>query len=95
MSTYLPATAIIMEYFHRGKKFILPLYICSLVFYNYYNAYLCIIFAFFLLLIHYAIDYKKENKNFALEFGSFCLLGITILVYHSGFWRGKTLALDW
>lgn len=73
---YLPATAIIMEYFHRGKKFILPLYICSLVFYNYYNAYLCIIFAFFLLLIHYAIDYKKENKSFALEFGSFCLLGI-------------------
>ena len=73
---YFPLVAICMEYFNKGKKYILPLLMCVLVFYNYYNAYLCIIFAGILLLLHYAIDYHKYKRNLFKHIFEFAALGI-------------------
>lgn len=74
---YLPLVAIGMEYFHQGKTYVLPLLVCTLVFYDYYNAYMCIIFAFIIMSLHYAIDGKEKCKqSYIKEFGKFVFFGI-------------------
>ncbi len=76
---YIPLVAVTMEHFKRGKKFILPIVFAMLIFYDYYNAYMLILFAFMILIIQYFID-KKINKQALIDLSKevlkFTLLGL-------------------
>lgn len=76
---YLPFSLLVVKWFFKGKKWILPLYCLLLVFYNFYNAYSLFIFMVFVyIVIKIRDDYKgvKDLIKNVICFGLHIVLGV-------------------
>ena len=84
---YLPLSLLMVDYYCKGKKWLLPLYACLLVFYNFYNAYTLYIFmAFVYVVVKIRDNYSgvksliKDVVVFGLHIVLGVLMGLVILL---------------
>lgn len=76
---YLPLCLLVLDYFVKGKKWLLPLYCCELVFYNFYNAYTLFIFMLGVYVVIQIRDNYSTFKNLLkkiVSFGLHIVLGV-------------------
>ena len=76
---YLPLSLLVIDYFVKGKKWILPLYSLVLVLYNFYNSYTLFVFMVFVyIVIKIRDDYSSFVKLIkdTFFFGCHIVLGV-------------------
>ena len=76
---YLPLSLLVIDYYVKGKKWLLPLYSFVLVLYNFYTAYTLFIFMVFVFLVVKIRDNYSSFKNLVkdvLVFGIHLVLGV-------------------
>ncbi|MFA5006344.1 MAG: hypothetical protein WC509_02620 [Candidatus Izemoplasmatales bacterium] len=59
LTFYLPAALVAIQYFFRGKKWVVPLFTCALVFYDFYLAYSAMAF----MSVLYVVEALKRPGN--------------------------------
>lgn len=79
MFFYLPLSLLFVYYYCNGKKWAMPLYCVSLIFYNFYNAYTLFIFMLFAYIVVRIRDCYTSLKNLfkdVIIFGLHIILGV-------------------
>lgn len=79
MTVYLPLALIVIHYFFEKKCYVVPLYVVLIIFYNFYLAYMLLVFISFAYMIEYFKFNKFNFKKFLLNgmgFLSLLLVGV-------------------
>ncbi|QWB99985.1 YfhO family protein [Mycoplasmatota bacterium] len=79
MTVYLPLALIVIHFFFEKKYWIVPLFVLSIVFYNFYLAYMVLAFISFAFIIEYFKYQRFSFKSFffnGVGFLSLLLLGV-------------------
>jgi len=74
---YLPLSLIVIDYYVKGKKWLLPLYGFALILYNFYNAYTLFIF---MVLVYIVVQIRDSYAGFKKLVKDVVVFGLHILL---------------
>ncbi len=81
LTFYLPVSLIVIHYFLKGKKWIVPLFVFLIILYDFYLGYTILVFICFAFLIEYFKEYKLKFFKFIKDgalFLALLLLGVSM-----------------
>lgn len=74
---YLPLSLLVLDYYNKGKKWIMPLYCFLLVLYNFYNAYTLFVF---MVLVYGVVIIRDNYLGVKMLVKDIFVLGLNIVL---------------